>query len=208
MRVYLLRGGSFFLGRRSPWSHGGEEKPDYLTSMPNLNRVFLMGRLTRDPSLNSSKTGTVFCRFSLAINRRVHGADGSQRDEVEYVDILFTGRMADFCQRSLRKGSSVFVEGRLHIESWVDAKTKITRKNPVIYGDSLQLLEFHRGEGVSGASGETGAPVEGGYGALSSRGASSPAAGGNSAVRVSSPRRPLPPPSSGQEALPSPEEVF
>lgn len=51
--------------------------------MPNLNRIFLMGRLTRDPSLNSSKSGTVYCRFSLAINRRYNAQDGSQREEVE-----------------------------------------------------------------------------------------------------------------------------
>ncbi|MGN0866888.1 MAG: single-stranded DNA-binding protein [Oligosphaeraceae bacterium] len=172
--------------------------------MPNLNRVFLMGRLTRDPSLNSSKTGTVFCRFSLAVNRRVHSMDGSQREEVEYIDVMFTGRLADFCQHSLRKGSSVFVEGRLHIESWVDAKTKIPRKNPVVYGESLQLLESHRGGGVAVAPGEVAPQVEEAFGAVSPRPSSPAPAPGD--ARPPSSRRPLPPVPPGQEPLPPREE--
>ena len=174
--------------------------------MPNLNRVFLMGRLTRDPSLNSSKSGTVCCRFSLAINRRVHAQDGSQREEVEYLDVMFVGRLADFCQHSLRKGSAVFVEGRLHVESWVDPKTKMTRKNPVVYGDSLQLLDGYRSGGIATPPGEVAPQVEEAFERVTPRGVPSSGAPGAPGRPMPS-RRPLsssPPPPAAPE--PPPEE--
>ncbi len=109
--------------------------------MPNLNRIFLMGNLTRDPSLNSTKSGRQVCRLSLAVNRRYTGEDGSQKEEVEYLNISAFGHLADRCASELKKGSPVYVEGRLHIESWSDKRTGATRTAPVIYADNVLYLD-------------------------------------------------------------------
>ena len=191
-------GGGVFSGWKGlvPSLGGGscfqQTKPDYLTAMPNLNRIFLMGRLTRDPSLNSSKSGTVYCRFSLAINRRYNAQDGSQREEVEYLDVLCMGRLGEFCHNYLRKGSAAYVEGRLHVESWTDPKTKVTRKNPVVYGESVQLLGASRG--ASGTpSPEVSPQVEQAFAAVSPAPAPVPREGGAPARRPPAPS-PQPPP--------------
>ena len=113
--------------------------------MANFNKIFLIGRLTKDPTVNASKSGLRVCRFSLAVNRRSVGADGTQKEETEFIDIAVMNRSADNCFRFLKKGRSAFVEGRLHIDTWTDQKTGVTRKSPLVIADSVNFLDQPQG---------------------------------------------------------------
>lgn len=108
--------------------------------MPSLNRIFLMGNLTHDPALTSTKSGRQVCRLNLAVNRRYAGEDGSQKEEVEFLNVSAFGQLGDRCATELKKGSPVYVEGRLHIESWTDKRTSVKRSAPVIYAENVVCL--------------------------------------------------------------------
>jgi single-strand DNA-binding protein len=86
--------------------------------MANLNRVLLMGNLTRDPQLSYTPNQTAVVDFGLAVNRRWTGQDGSRREETCFVDCRAFGRQAENINKYLSKGRLVFLEGRLSFESW------------------------------------------------------------------------------------------
>ena len=84
----------------------------------SLNKVFLMGNLTRDPELRYIPSGTAVANFSMAINRTYKDAGGEKKEEVSYVRIEVWGKMAEVCGEYLTKGRPVLVEGRLKSRSW------------------------------------------------------------------------------------------
>ena len=86
--------------------------------MANLNSVFLMGNLTRDPELKYAGNGTPVCSFGLAVNRK-YGQDGD-KEEVLFVDITAFGRQAETCNEYLSKGRCAFVDGRLKLDQWTN----------------------------------------------------------------------------------------
>ena len=86
--------------------------------MANYNKVMLMGNLTRDPELRYTPSGTPIASFGLAVNRRFKRQDGEQVEETCFVDITAFGRQAEVVSEYLSKGRPLFVEGRLHQESW------------------------------------------------------------------------------------------
>ncbi|MFQ3671269.1 MAG: single-stranded DNA-binding protein [Verrucomicrobiia bacterium] len=86
--------------------------------MASLNRVFLMGNLTKDPDFRQTPKGTAVCDLGLAINSSYRTTDGVEREEVVYVDLVVWGRQAETCRDYLSKGSPVFVEGRLQLDQW------------------------------------------------------------------------------------------
>jgi single-strand DNA-binding protein len=86
--------------------------------MPNLNKVFLMGNLTRDPELRYTSTGLAVAQFGLAVNRKYTSKDGEQKDEVCFVDIQAFGRQAETLSQYTSKGRPLFVEGRLRLDTW------------------------------------------------------------------------------------------
>ncbi len=88
--------------------------------MASLNKVFLMGNLTRDPEVRYTPKGTAVADLGLAINMVYRTQDGSDREEVVYVDVVTWGRQAETCGQYLSKGSPVFVEGRLQLDQWED----------------------------------------------------------------------------------------
>lgn len=88
--------------------------------MASLNKVFLMGNLTRDPDVRYTPKGTAVADLSMAINMVYRTQDGSDREEVVYVDVVTWGRQAETCGQYLSKGSPVFVEGRLQLDQWED----------------------------------------------------------------------------------------
>jgi single-strand DNA-binding protein len=92
--------------------------------MSSLNKVFLMGNLTRDPEVRYTPKGTAVTDLAIAINRTYKGQDGQEREEVTYVDIVTWGRQAETCGQYLSKGSPVFVEGRLQLDQWEDSEGK------------------------------------------------------------------------------------
>lgn len=86
--------------------------------MPNLNKVFLMGHLTRDPEIRHTPKGTAVGDLGLAVNSSYKTADGQTKEETCFCSVVVWGRQAETCKEYLFKGSPVFVEGRLTLEQW------------------------------------------------------------------------------------------
>ncbi len=84
----------------------------------NLNKTFLIGNLTRDPELRYIPSGTAVANFGLAVNRKYTNSDGEKMDDVCFVDVAAWDKLAEICGEYLFKGSPVFIEGRLHMDSW------------------------------------------------------------------------------------------
>lgn len=86
--------------------------------MASLNKVFLIGNLTRDPELRYTPNGTAVVNFGMAINRRFTSPVGEKKEETCFVRVVVFGKQAESCNQYLTKGRLVFVEGRLHYRSW------------------------------------------------------------------------------------------
>lgn len=86
--------------------------------MPNLNRVFLMGNLTRDPELRYTPNGAAVANLRIAINRRFKDQSGETKEETCFVTVVVWGKQAEACSQYLNKGRPVFVDGRLRSRSW------------------------------------------------------------------------------------------
>ena len=86
--------------------------------MASLNKVLLIGNLTRDPELRYVPSGSAVASFTLAMNRVYKLQTGEKKEEVSFVKVIVWGRMAEVCGEYLSKGSPVFVEGRLQSRSW------------------------------------------------------------------------------------------
>jgi single-strand DNA-binding protein len=122
--------------------------------MPNLNRVFLIGNLTRDPQIRYTPKGTAVADIGLAVNRVLKTEEGERREEVTYVDVVLWGRVAEIAHKYLKKGRPVFIEGRLQLDAWDDKQTGQKRSRLRVVGESLQLL------GGRPESEETASPLE------------------------------------------------
>lgn len=108
--------------------------------MASLNKVFIMGNLTRDPELRRTNTGLAICRMALAVNRRYTTAQGETRDESCFLDVDVWGRTGELCAQNLRKGSAAFVEGRLRMDQWDDKTTGQKRSRLVILAENVQFI--------------------------------------------------------------------
>src|SRR3989344_5827392 len=84
----------------------------------NLNKVFLIGNLTRDPEMRSLPSGQAVVNFGLATNRMWKGKDGSQQKQAEFHNIVMFGRLAEITKQYLTKGSMIMIEGRIQTRSW------------------------------------------------------------------------------------------
>lgn len=85
--------------------------------MASLNKIFLIGNLTRDPELRYIPSGSAVTTFTVAVNR-VYIQQGEKKEEVSYIKVVAWAKMAETCGEYLAKGSPVFVEGRLQSRSW------------------------------------------------------------------------------------------
>jgi single-strand DNA-binding protein len=124
--------------------------------MPSLNKVLLMGNLTRDPELRVTPKGTSICQFSIAINRQFKMESGESREEVIYVDIEAWGKQGETIAKYLTKGRPLFVEGRLRLDQWEDKNTKEKRSRMKVVLEQFQFLSDNRGGGGGGASSQGG----------------------------------------------------
>lgn len=115
--------------------------------MASYNRVILMGNLTRDVQLRYTPGGTPVTEVGLAVNDRRKNANGEWIDETTFVDVTFWGRTAEVAAEYLSKGSPVFVEGRLKLDTWEKDGQKNYKLRVVC--DRMQLL----GAGGGGGSG-------------------------------------------------------
>jgi len=86
--------------------------------MANYNKVLLIGNLTRDPDLRYTAGGTAVVNFGMAVNRNFTGQDGARREETTFVDCEAWAKQAETLNEYLKKGSPIFVEGRLKFEQW------------------------------------------------------------------------------------------
>ena len=120
--------------------------------MPALNKVLLMGNLTRDPELRVTPKGTPICQFSLAINRQFKMESGETREEVIYVDIEAWGKQGETLARYTRKGRQLFVEGRLRFDSWERDGQKRSKLSVVV--ENFQFLDSGTGGGEGAPGGE------------------------------------------------------
>ena len=89
--------------------------------MANLNKVLLIGNLTKDPELRYTPQGIAVVNLRLAVNRRWKDKAGEQKEEVCFITVVAWDKQAEVCNQYLRKGAPIFVEGRLQSRSWDDA---------------------------------------------------------------------------------------
>jgi len=119
--------------------------------MANLNKVFLIGNLTRDPELRYSPSGVAVAKFGLATNRFFKGQDGEKKEEVCFVDIVVFGKRAEFCANYFSKGKPIFIEGRLQFNSWETPEGQ-KRSRLEVLAEEIQFM----GGPKTGEPGETG----------------------------------------------------
>jgi single-strand DNA-binding protein len=125
--------------------------------MANLNKVMLIGNLTRDPELRYTPSGKAVADISLAINRVWNNDQGQKQEETTFVDVTLWGRQAELAQQYLSKGRGAYIEGRLQLDTWDDKETGKKRSRLKVVGDHLQFMSD--GKGGSGAA---SAPAHGG----------------------------------------------
>ena len=160
--------------------------------MPNLNKVMLIGNLTRDPEVKFTPKGTAIAELGLAINRTWKNESGEKQEETTFVDVTLWGRQAEIAKEYLTKGRPVYIEGRLQLDSWDDKQTGQKRTKLKVTGEQMQLLG-----GRDGASG-------GGGGYSGGSGASSSSSSDEYDQRPSRPQQSRPAPAQGGGGKPRP----
>lgn len=108
--------------------------------MANLNKVMLIGNLTRDPEIKHTPKGTAVAAFALAVNRNFTTESGEKREEVTFVDLEAYGRVAEIIGEYAKKGKPLFVEGRLKLDTWDDKETGKKRSRMKVVVENIQLL--------------------------------------------------------------------
>ena len=121
--------------------------------MANLNKVMLIGNLTRDPELRVTPKGTAICTFSIAVNRKFKDDSGGEREEVTYVDIEAWGKSGENISKYCTKGRPLFVEGRLRLDQWEDKTTKEKRSRMKVVCENFQFLGTGRADGAAPGNG-------------------------------------------------------
>jgi len=119
--------------------------------MASLNKVFLMGNLTRDPELRYTPSGTPVCQFGLAINRKYKTGQGEQKDETCFVDVTVWGARGVTISEYLTKGRPIFIEGRLNYDSWESPEGR--RSRLTVVGENFQFIGGRGGAEAGGAAG-------------------------------------------------------
>jgi len=131
--------------------------------LADLNRVFMVGRLTKDPELRQTTNGTSVANFTIALNRRYKSATGEWKDEATYVGVVAWQKLAELCKQYLAKGRAVLVEGKLQNRNW-ETEDGQKRSTIEIRADRIEFLdrEARTSFGTSGPGAETGTePAQG-----------------------------------------------
>lgn len=108
--------------------------------MPALNKVILLGNLTRDPELRQTPQGTSVCKLGLAVNRQYTTSSGDKREDTCFVDVDVWAAQAESCANYLRKGSPALVEGRLRLDQWQDRETGARRSRLTVQAQRVQFM--------------------------------------------------------------------
>lgn len=126
--------------------------------MPDINKVTLAGRLTRDPELRYTPQGTALCKLGLAVSRFYKGRDGERKEETVFVDVTAWEKTAEYLGQRLRQGSPVIVEGRLKSDSWEDKATGQRRSKLEVQAVRVQELAWSERQ-PGQAAGQPAAPA-------------------------------------------------
>ncbi len=124
--------------------------------MANLNKVMLIGNLTRDPEMKYLPKGTAVAEFGLAVGRKYKTESGDLKEETMFVDISVFGRSAEIAKEYLTKGKNVYVEGRLQLDTWDDKQTGQKRSKHRIFCENFQMLGGRGDSAESGGGGGGG----------------------------------------------------
>jgi single-strand DNA-binding protein len=122
--------------------------------MASLNKVFLLGNLTRDPEVRYIPSGTAVADMRLAVSETYKNRDGELTETTCFVDVVVWGRQAETCGEYLRKGSPALIEGRLQLDSW-KSKEGESRSKIRVRADRVQFVGGPRG-GASVRDGDEG----------------------------------------------------
>jgi single-strand DNA-binding protein len=108
--------------------------------MANLNKVMLIGNVTRDPEIKYTPKGSAVTDLGIAVNRVYTPEGGEKREETTYVDVTLWGRQAEIAGEYCKKGRSIYIEGRLQLDSWEDKTSGQKRSKLRVVGENFQLL--------------------------------------------------------------------
>lgn len=129
--------------------------------MASINKVLLMGNLTRDPELRYTPGGAAVANLGLATNRVYKDKNGEKKEETCFLRVVVWGRQAETCGQYLTKGSSLFVEGRLQSRSW-ETEDKQKRTSLEVVAQNIQFLGAPRKDAAGKAAGQGGSGAEAG----------------------------------------------
>jgi len=129
--------------------------------MASVNRVILVGNLTRDPQLKYLPSQTPVAEFGMAMNRRFKTANGEDREETCFVDCSAFGRPAEIINQYCQKGKLIYIEGRLKFDQWEDKQGGGKRSKLSVVVENFQFLGGREGSAPSGGGGETPQSVAG-----------------------------------------------
>ena len=115
--------------------------------LPEVNRVLLSGRLTRDPDQRYAQDGTAVTTFSMAFNRHYRRRDGSPAEHAGFVTVITYQRLAEVCGQYLRKGAAVLVEGRLQLREWMTPRGR-KESRLELRGEMVHFLERRSATGT------------------------------------------------------------
>ena len=104
----------------------------------SLNKILLIGNLGSDPEMRSMPSGKKAAQFSLATNRR-YKVEGDVRVDTQWFQVVAYGRLAEICGDFLKKGKSVFIEGRMHTRNWIDASGQKHYRTEVV-AEAMRMI--------------------------------------------------------------------
>lgn len=122
----------------------------------DLNKVMIIGNLTKDPELRSTQTGQQVATLAVATNRSWKNATGETQEQAEFHDVVVWGKLAEICAQYLAKGRKAYFEGRLQTRQW-EAQDGTKRYRTEIVADDMILLDSKGAGGGSGAAAGAGA---------------------------------------------------
>ncbi len=121
----------------------------------DLNKVMIIGRLTRDPEVRTTPTGSNVANFAVATNFSWKDQSGNKQDRTEYHDIVAWRKLADIIGQYVKKGSKIYIEGRLETRSWDDQEGNKKYRTEII-ADNMIMLDSKGGTGSGGDNFQSG----------------------------------------------------
>ena len=125
--------------------------------MANLNKVLLIGRLTRDPELRYIPSGAAVAEFGLAVNRYYNTPGGERKEDTCFLEVSAWGKLGETVQNYLRKGRQVFVEGHLNYSEWQNQEGQ-KRSRIRVVADNIQFLDGARSDAAPSQGKPAAAP--------------------------------------------------